>query len=197
MNRLGKYIQTASGRLFWPLDPRTEEVVIQDIAHALSNMVRWTGHVSQFYSVAQHAVMVSELVESVAPHLALAALHHDSAEAYLSDICSPTKEFLFFHYENYAGVQQVDSFHEVENRVEAAIFKALDIPALMPGDRAVIKAADRAALRLEAEHLMHAFPADDWLHTIGVIDRPWADGVEPALARKQFLYRHLALTQGS
>ncbi len=188
---------TYSGTLFYPLDPRPEEVHLADIAQALSNCCRWTGHVRQFYSVAQHAVMVSEIVEAVAPHLALAALHHDSAEAYLADICSPTKQFLWLHYENYAGVQQVDSFHEVEDRVEAAIFKALDIPALMPGDRAVIKAADRAALRLEAEHLMHAFPADDWLHTIGVIDRPWVDGVEPALARKQFLYRHLALTQGS
>ena len=61
--RIGDWIQVHSGRQFWPLDPRTEEVDIHDIAHALSLVCRFTGHVKEFYSVAQHSVLVALTVK--------------------------------------------------------------------------------------------------------------------------------------
>lgn len=58
--RIGDWMQTASGRMFWPVDPRPEDVEINDIAHALSLTCRYCGHVREFYSVAQHSVLVSD-----------------------------------------------------------------------------------------------------------------------------------------
>lgn len=39
--RKGVWIQTYTGRMFWPLDPRPEEIWIEDIAHALSLQCRF------------------------------------------------------------------------------------------------------------------------------------------------------------
>lgn len=86
--RIGGWIQTYTGRQFWPLDPRPEEVFIEDIAHHLSQICRFTGACAQFYSVAQHSVEVSK----IAPRrYALWGLLHDAPEAYLGDLTRPVK----------------------------------------------------------------------------------------------------------
>ena len=86
--RKGNWMQTYTGRQFWPLDPQPEDVFIADIAHALANICRFGGHCLQFYSVAQHSIIVSELVPS---EYELWGLLHDSAEAYLGDVIRPIK----------------------------------------------------------------------------------------------------------
>ncbi len=131
--------------------------------------------------------MVANMVLPIAPHLAYAALHHDSAEAYLADICSPTKKYLYLHYTNCAGIQVVESFADAEDRVENAIFKALGIVKPDSLGQAMIKTADRAALRRECDHLMHPFPTDDPIYSIAIprvtIDESWA----PSYAESRFL----------
>jgi uncharacterized protein len=87
----GDWIQTYTGRRVYPLDPSPEDIDIADIAHALSNVCRFTGHVREFYSVAQHSVIVSECVP--AP-FALLGLMHDAPEAYIGDISRPLKKSL-------------------------------------------------------------------------------------------------------
>src|SRR5690242_720613 len=82
-------IRTYTGRAFSPLDPNPDDIVIEDIAHALSLNCRFTGHVRWHYSVAQHSVLCSEIVPS---EYALTALLHDASEAYLSDIARPIKQ---------------------------------------------------------------------------------------------------------
>lgn len=62
--RKGNPITTFSGVVFWPLDPRESEVRIEDIAHHLSMMCRWTGAVREFWPVGLHSVLVSELMET-------------------------------------------------------------------------------------------------------------------------------------
>lgn len=86
--RFGDWIQTFTGRCFYPLDPRPDEVDILDIAHASAMRCRYAGHTTRFYSVAEHAVLVSHLVPR---EDALWGLLHDAAEAYSADIPRPIK----------------------------------------------------------------------------------------------------------
>src|ERR1700724_2684254 len=83
----GGWQQTFTGRRFYPLSPRVEDVCIEDIAHALSNICRYGGHCREFYSVAQHCNMVSDWM----PEFKLEGLLHDSPEAYIGDMVRPVK----------------------------------------------------------------------------------------------------------
>lgn len=85
------WIQTYSGRKVYPLQPDPDQIDLADIAHALANMCRYTGHVREFFSVAQHSVLVSQ---NLSPELALWGLLHDAAEAYICDLPRPLKRAL-------------------------------------------------------------------------------------------------------
>lgn len=84
-------IRTVSGIYVNVFDPRPEMICIEDIAHSLSHQCRFGGHLPDFYSVAQHSVSVSQIVEESDR---LAALLHDASEAYLVDMPSPIKKGL-------------------------------------------------------------------------------------------------------
>jgi 5'-nucleotidase len=89
----GPYLQTVSGRWVNPFDPDPEQIDAGDIARALANQCRFGGHSRTFYSVAQHSVLVSELVEARGGDVedTFAALMHDATEAYLGDMPHPIK----------------------------------------------------------------------------------------------------------
>src|SRR5271156_4912831 len=80
------WIQTFTGKKFYPFNPKPQDIDIRDIAHALSNICRFTGHTKRFYSVAEHSRNVAKLVPA---HMKLQALLHDASEAYLCDIARP------------------------------------------------------------------------------------------------------------
>ncbi len=83
------FAQLANQKRFHPFAPRAEEVEIEAVARSLSNTCRFNGHVETFYSVAEHSVHVSRLVE---PEYALDGLLHDAGEAYLAgDVWTPVK----------------------------------------------------------------------------------------------------------
>src|SRR5690242_11754504 len=86
--RRGDWMQTYTGRRFWPLDPRVDDIDIGDIAHHLSLVCRFAGACREFYSVAQHCVGVSYVCD---PKDALWGLLHDAAEAYVGDMVRPLK----------------------------------------------------------------------------------------------------------
>ena len=88
--RIGNWMQTFTGQMFWPIDPRPEEICIEDIAHALSLLCRFGGHCKEFYSVAEHSIIVSNHVGRD-PQTQLWGLLHDASEAYLQDIVQPLK----------------------------------------------------------------------------------------------------------
>lgn len=73
------------------LAPHANVISIEDIAHALSHICRFNGHLQQFYSVAEHSVLLSKLVPE---EYAFAALLHDAAEAYTGDITRPMRELV-------------------------------------------------------------------------------------------------------
>lgn len=168
------WIQTFTGRQFWPLDPRPEDVDILDIAHALSMKCRYSGHCRRFYSVAEHSVLVSRIVPEA--H-AKAGLLHDAAEAYLPDVPRPVKPRL-------AG------FKEVERKVEAAIAEALDV-AWPWSDQ--VHVADTRILADEKEQLM-ARPPAPWdlpFSPAGVTIEGW----DPEQAKWQFMRRWIEVSR--
>lgn len=67
---------------------------LDDIAHGLSQICRFTGQSKRFYSVAQHSCLVADLVYNNTKDVELAksALLHDATEAYLGDIPGPFKK---------------------------------------------------------------------------------------------------------
>lgn len=128
------YIRTYTGKYFYPSRVEDLEVDIIDIAHALSNVCRYNGHLNNFYSVAQHCVIVSEHVPE---ELALTALLHDASEAYLPDMPGPIKRYL-------------PDFIALEEKVERHIFKhfGIDYPL-----NHIVKAVDVAVRGSEMKYM--------------------------------------------
>ena len=92
VKRMAKiWVQTFTGKRINPFAPRSGDICIEDIAHALSLICRFNGHTETFYSVAEHCIWVSKLVSR---KNALAGLLHDAAEAYFADVSSPVKDVL-------------------------------------------------------------------------------------------------------
>lgn len=92
MPRPHALIPTVTGRLVDLRNPDADEIDISDIAHALASICRFTGQTGEFYSVAEHSVLVSR---EVPEELALAALLHDAHEAYIGDISRGMKGALW------------------------------------------------------------------------------------------------------
>lgn len=175
---VGATIRLRSGRYFDFLDPEACKITIQDIAGALSQLCRFTGHTKGFYSVAEHSVHVSELVPEKD---AYAALMHDAVEAVVGDMSRPLKALL-------------PEYKAIEKRCEAAILKRFGLSPEMP---ASVKLADIAMLAIEQRQAMCA-EHDHWPGITG------ADaGVErellflaPTEARRLFMGRFLEVFRG-
>lgn len=139
------FIETSSGKNYHFLDPQPDEIDIQDIAFALSNKARYSGH-TQFFSVAEHSVCVAYRLP---PHLRLAGLLHDAAEAYLGDIPSPLKAVL----PDYKKLEQIN---------EGAIFHKFNLTT-NEFDWHLVKQADLRALYTEAHYLIPS-GGKNWSH---------------------------------
>src|SRR5208282_2148858 len=131
------WIQTNSGRRFNPINPNPKAIVIQDIAHSLANICRFTGHCQEFYSVAQHCVFVSYICDK---SNALHGLLHDASEFAVSDVSSPLKRTPDF-----------SAYRKVEDKLQIAICQRFLLPEKEPAD---VKAADMVLLATEARDLL-------------------------------------------
>ena len=98
---------------------KVENVSIEDIAHSLSFQCRFNGHTKRFYSVAEHSLVLCDLVreESGIQNLnrRMAAILHDAAECYLGDITKPAKERLFIG-------------EAIEEQILRTVFEAFGVP---------------------------------------------------------------------
>lgn len=169
------WINTYTGRQFWPLAPRVEDIDLEDIAHALSLQCRFTGHVHEFYSVAQHCCLVAEKVPDGDK---LWALLHDAPEAYLIDLARPVKQ-----------APELKGYRDAEERLMAVIADRYGLVGECPES---VKDADTRMLMTEAHSLMTMHP--QWL-----MDAPWQrypETITPwpsALAKARYLNRFAAL----
>jgi len=141
------WIQTFSGRKFFPLSPNASDISLLDIAHALSNICRFTGHTKEFYSVAQHCVLVSYICDSKD---AIAGLLHDASEAYLSDIARPLKHSGSF-----------EEYRKIEKHLQSMIFQKFGLSLEEPEG---VKRADNILLATEARDLLSPLN-EDWVQS--------------------------------
>ena len=170
-------IMTSTGAYFRFDAPEQSPILIQDIAHALSNICRFTGHVKTFYSVAQHSVLVSRIV---ARQFQFQALLHDASEAYLGDVSSPLKQML-------------SEYKIIERRVEDAIYARFGISPTEESNKA-IKKADIILLGTEKRDLMYSETLESEKETWELLlnvprlletIEPWS----PAVAEEEFMKR--------
>lgn len=155
------WMQTASGLALDMLAPTPAMVTLGDIAHHLARIPRFNGATlgDVPWNVAQHSLLVAELMPPDSPPQALlAALLHDAPEAYVGDMIAPMKAAV--RSLNANGLMTLDV---IESRLRHAILTAFALPSPLPNDWARdIKHADLQALRIEAEQLMAPPPAD-WI----------------------------------
>ena len=179
--RKGNFMQVWTGGIYWPLDPRADEVHIEDIAHALGMLCRYGGHVERFYSVAEHSVHVSRIVP---PHLALLGLLHDATEAYLVDIPRPIKR----HLSNYKEIEQLN-WEAIAIRYNLPLF-GTQFEAIHKADAAMLAAERAAVMKPLPEHDAQAWSMGDVQPAAEVTIYGWS----PEQAKAQFLRRFVELT---
>ena len=140
MGTIGVY----TGDLVDPLHLHPQDIDIRDIARSLSMTCRWRGHVSRFYSVAEHSIHVAHLCGAAALH----GLLHDAAETYLCDCPAPIKRQQWFSSDGFiVGARQ---FYEVERDILKAVCYCFEICPTFPPE---VTLADRLMLVTEARAL--------------------------------------------
>lgn len=158
MERRGDWMQTHSGLRFYPLDPRPEDIRIEDIAHALPMICRFNGHCSRFYSVAEHSLNVAAFAFATTAdrRIGLTALLHDASEAYLCDVPRPLKR-----------LNEMTAYRDMERVVEQAIAVRFGLIYPLP---AQVKHCDERALMTERRDLVPNARLAGWT---GNVVEPW------------------------
>ena len=156
-----------SGRRLDNLNPTPFDVEIEDIAHGLARVARWNGQTQggQIFSVAQHSVLVAEILRHIEPaapaRWLLFALLHDAPEYVIGDMISPFKAALG------------EAYREFEARLERAILLRFSLtPEPAPALRQLTKQADRISAYFEATRCA-GFDAEEAALLFG------APGVDP------------------
>lgn len=148
-------IRTITGHWVDLSKPKPSDVHLNTIATGLSNICRFAGQVEEFYSVAQHAVLVSRLGPE---HLRRHFLHHDDSEALMGDISHHLK-----HHPFLAG------YRMIEQQFTDCINTALGLRVLSAPEHRMLKLADHLAGIYEFRVLRLARP---WVNAEEAID--WA-----------------------
>jgi 5'-deoxynucleotidase YfbR-like HD superfamily hydrolase len=183
-----------SGRRLNLADPSPFDIEIEDIAHGLSRVARWNGQTSGAwaYSVAQHSVLVEQLVSSLDTTLArkwrLAALLHDGPEYVIGDMITPFKAIIGPDYKT------------VDRRLIAAIHMRFGLPPELPVKvEKLIKRADRVAAYLEATQIAR-FDVTEARKIFGaprIKQHITIDPIAPEDAKARYLERFRMLGAGS
>lgn len=145
---VGSTIATGSGRYFDYSNPTVDQIEIDCIAQALSNICRFGGH-CRFYSVAEHSIHCCDLAKAKQPkdfEFQFAALMHDAAEAYTGDMCKPLKIIM-------------PEFREMESAIEAVVFAKFKVDESY---KSAVKEIDLQMLKAEKEYLFPKNRFDMW-----------------------------------
>lgn len=135
---------TYTGRKFHLAEPTIEEVDREDIAHALSNVCRFTGHTKFFYSVGTHSILCADQArkDGMTTKIQLYCLLHDASEAYLTDVNRPLKSLIERMY------------CPLEDEVSSVIFEHFGLPQPTDEEWKTVKHYDDFMLANEIGQLM-------------------------------------------
>jgi hypothetical protein len=128
-------IRTNSGTFVNVFDTNPDSIKIEDIAHALSRLPRFGGHLNRHYSVAQHSVLCAQMAKTKKDKKA--ALLHDGSEAFLLDMPTPIKA-------------RMGEYKQYEDKLMTIIFKKYDLEWPLSNN---IKKIDRKMLLIEWDNL--------------------------------------------
>ena len=164
------WILTASGNEVDLAYCKPASMTLADVSHALAQINRFTGHARRPYSVAEHSLLVLDIVQHLyAPasvHCRLAALMHDAHEAYVGDMSTPAKR------------QVGDAWATLEHRLERTLRCAWALHTAAHEYRDVIKQADLIALATERAQLLPQSPSL-WECLVHVQPVTWVDLMSP------------------
>jgi len=171
--RKGGWVRTYMGVNFYPLDPRPEDIRIEDIAHALSHIARYNGHTNQHISVGQHSILVCEELKErgYSTDVQLIGLLHDASEAYICDIPRQIKPYL-------------PDYLAIEENIQNIIYKKYLGRLPSEVEKEIVKKFDDEALLFEAENFVRF---NDWKWKDSEITVKYRN--EPPYAiKRRFLY---------
>ena len=181
--RVGEWMQVASGRKFFPQDPRPEEIKINDIANGLALTCRYggQGNVDKFYSVAEHSLLMARYTLQNRSgnsynmlSLALAVLMHDAAEAYAGDLIRSIK----------SAVR--DAYAPLEDNIQEVILKKYGLLQFSLNWAQTIKEIDNRIVVNEKAVLFNS-PQDWAADTLVALPRVEIKCYDPPTAKKMFL----------
>lgn len=191
------WIRTFTGLQFNFSNPHPDQVNIVDIAHSLSLVCRFTGHVREFYCVAEHCLWVSVVAESYARKggglevkppseeeiqlIALEGLMHDAQEAYVTDLNKPAKTLL-------------PEYQALEKKVWKVVSGKY---GLTEGMHRFVKKADNTLLVAEAKVLLKEDDFSKWMGDDFEEDFRYDQiPMTPRQAERGFLTRFFQLAHG-
>lgn len=144
MSATPHYIRDAEGALVPPSFLKPEDISLLALAQSLSKLCRFTGHTREFYSSAQHAVLMCQHLKDGPRSLRAATLLHDASDAFVGDISAPVK---------YDPAFDLETFRAMEKSIQSTIFRAFDLYPT-PDELATIKRLDQVMCHAEHRDLM-------------------------------------------
>lgn len=161
------HMLTACGNEVDLRHPQVQTITLADISHHLAQINRYTGACRRPYSVAEHSLLVLEIVERVMHmdvHGRMAALMHDAHEAYTNDVSTPAKG------------QIGEAWHQFEGRLQRTVLSAFGLHGATHLHAHAIKQADLIALATERAQLLPTGPGTSlWPCLVHVQPVTWVD----------------------
>lgn len=146
-----------------------ESLGAYDIAWSLSQRNRFNGWARRPYSVAEHSLLVCEIVDQVMGldvHAQFAALMHDAHECLTGDMTTPAKKIIGRPWQ------------EFEDWRAMCLRRAHGITVAFVVNGEAVHMADLIALATEKRDLMHESPRP-WPQLSGIEPLDWVDLYSP------------------
>jgi uncharacterized protein len=164
------WVQTRDGNPIDLLKPDLKKLKIEEVAHSLARINRFSGHTrcQTGYSVAQHSVLVARHLPE---QYCFAGLTHDMHEAIIGDVTSPVKWAL-------QALGDGGAFNQLDEIVSTAMHKRFGVRMNAATKRAV-READLKALMTECRDLLGGECRPWGVEFEGAPVEPWPERITP------------------